>query len=111
MFISLTFAIDCSLDSTVIQIKVLGRREEISYSPVLAQIVLSLETLPANFAAEGELRTLMGPFVYHQVVGLGEPTLAVLADELAFWAQFASEIPCVVLVNLHHGEHFVWTKM
>lgn len=78
---------------------------------VLAQIVLSLETLPANLAAEGELRALMGPFVYHQVVRLGEPTLAVLADELAFWAQFASEIPCVVLVNLHHGEHFVWTKM
>lgn len=48
----------------------------------------------------------MGPFVDHQVVGLGEPPLAVLAHELAFWAQFASEIPGVLLVNLHHGEHF-----
>lgn len=53
----------------------------------------------------------MGPFVDHQVVGLREPTLAVLAHELAFWAQFASEIPCVVLVNLHHGEHFVYEAM
>lgn len=53
----------------------------------------------------------MGALVDHQVVRLGEPTLAVLADEFAFWAQFASEIPCVLFVNLHHGEHFVWTKM
>lgn len=78
---------------------------------MLTQIILPLESLSANLAAEGELRTLMGPFVYHQVVRFREPTLAVLADELAFWAQFASEIPCVVLVNLHHGEHFVWSKM
>lgn len=78
---------------------------------VLTQIVLPLETLPAYFAAEGQLRALMGAFVDHQVVGFREPTLAVLADELAFWAQFASEIPCVLFVNLHHGEHFVWSKM
>lgn len=78
---------------------------------MLAQVVLPLETLPAYFAAERQLWALMGALVDHQVVGLGEPTLAVLADELAFWAQFASEIPCVLFVNLHHGEHFVWTKM
>lgn len=78
---------------------------------MLAQVVLPLEALPAHFTAERQLRTLMGAFVDHQVVGLREPTLAVLANELAFWAQFASEIPCVLFVNLHHGEHFVWTKM
>lgn len=78
---------------------------------MLAQVVLSFETLPAHFTAERELGRLMGAFVDHQVVRLRESSLAVLADELAFWAQFASEIPCVVLVNLHHGEHFVWSKM
>lgn len=74
---------------------------------MLAQIVLPLKALPAHFAAEGELRTLVRPLVDHQVVGLGEPALAVLAHELALRTQLASEVAGVVLVNLHHGEHFV----
>jgi hypothetical protein len=49
--------------------------------------------------------------MYHQVVGLGEAPLAVFADELAFRTQFAPEISCVVFVDLHHSEHFVWSMM
>lgn len=49
----------------------------------------------------------MGALVDHQVVGLGEPTLAVLAHELALWPHLATEVgPTVVIVNSHHGEHF-----
>lgn len=53
----------------------------------------------------------MGAFVYHQVVGLSEPTLAILANKLAFLAEFAPKVPCVIFVDLHHGEHFVWSMM
>lgn len=74
---------------------------------MLTQIVLPFETLPANLAAERQLGALVGAFVNHQVVGLGEPTLAILADELALWAQFTPKIPGVIFVDLHHGEHFV----
>lgn len=74
---------------------------------MLTQIILPFETLAANLAAEGQLGALMGALVYHQVVGFGEPTLAILADELALWAQFTPKIPGVILVDLHHGEHFV----
>lgn len=49
----------------------------------------------------------MRAFVYHQVVGLCEPPLAILAHKLAFWTQLAPEVPGVVLVYLHYGEHFV----
>lgn len=75
---------------------------------MLTQIVLPFEALPAHLAAVGELGALVRALVYHQVVGLGEPTLAILADELALGAQLAPEVPGVVLVDLHHGEHFVW---
>lgn len=78
---------------------------------MLAQIVLPFETLPADLTAEGELRTLMSALMYHQVVRLGEATLAVFAHKLAFWPQLAPKVPCVVFVNLHHSEHFVWTMM
>lgn len=47
----------------------------------------------------------------HQVIRLGEPTLAILADKLALWPQLTPEIPCVILVDLHHGEHFVWSMV
>lgn len=49
----------------------------------------------------------MRALVYHQVVGLREPALAVLAHELALRPQLAPEVPCVVFVDLHHCEHFV----
>lgn len=74
---------------------------------MLAQIILPLEALPAHFTAERELWTLVRPLMDHQVVGLGEAALAVLADELAFRAQLASEVASVVFIDLHHGEHFV----
>lgn len=77
---------------------------------MLTQIVLPFETLPTDLATERQFRALVGPLVNHQVVGLGEPTLAILADELAFWAQLTPEIPCV-FVDLHHGEHFVWAMV
>lgn len=78
---------------------------------MLAQIILSLETLPADFATEGQLWTLMGALMDHQVVGLRKPALAILAYELAFLTQFASEVPGVIFVDLHHGEHFVRSMM
>lgn len=41
----------------------------------------------------------------HQVVRLSEPTLAVLAHELAFRPHLASELPPVVTLHLHNREH------
>lgn len=79
--------------------------------PMLTQVILPLETFPTDLAAKGQLRALVGALVYHQVVGLGESALAVLADELALGAQFTPKVPCVILVDLHHGEHFVWSMV
>lgn len=53
----------------------------------------------------------MGAFMYHQIIGLSEPTLAELAHKLAFLAEFAPKVPGVIFVDLHHGEHFVWSMM
>lgn len=56
----------------------------------------------------------MSAFVNHQVVGLGEPSLAELTDEFTFWSHFATEIrPTIIIVDSHYGEHdgglaFVW---
>lgn len=75
-------------------------------SPMLLEIILPLETFPAHFTAERQLGTLVRPLVDHQIVGLGEPPLAVLADELALGSHFSSELPAAYLVvNLHYSEH------
>lgn len=56
----------------------------------------------------------MSAFVNHQVVGLGEPSLAELTDEFTFWSHFATEIrPTIIIIDSHYGEHdgglaFVW---
>lgn len=53
----------------------------------------------------------MGAFMYHQIIGLSEPALAELANKLALLAKFAPKVPGVIFVDLHHGEHFVWSMM
>lgn len=78
---------------------------------MLTQVILPLETFPTDLAAEVQLRALMGALVYHQVVRLGESALAVLANEFALGAQFTPKVPCMILVDLHHGEHFVWSMV
>lgn len=73
---------------------------------VLFEVILSLEALPAHLAAEGELGTLVGAFVDHEVVALGEAALAVLADELALGTHLATELPTAhIVIDLHYREH------
>lgn len=77
--------------------------------PVLLEIVLPLEGLSADLAGEGHV-VLMAALVYHEVVGLGEAPLAVLADELyrALGAHLLppAELPAVPLcLHRHYREH------
>lgn len=55
------------------------------YVAVIAQVILSAECLAANVA---RIRPLIGvcAFVNEQIVRLGEMAIAVLANELLFWA-------------------------
>uniref|UniRef100_A0A1E1WFZ3 Uncharacterized protein n=1 Tax=Pectinophora gossypiella TaxID=13191 RepID=A0A1E1WFZ3_PECGO len=78
---------------------------------VLAQVILSLEALPTDLATERQFWAFVGALMNHQVVGLREPALTVLADEFALLAQLTPEVPCVIFVDLHHSEHFVWSMM
>jgi len=71
---------------------------------VLFKIVLAFEGLPADFASEGNV-VLVAPLVDHEVVGLGEPPLAVFADELALGSHLAPKLPPILRLNLHYGEH------
>lgn len=74
--------------------------------PVLLEVVLPLEALPADLAGEGELGRFVRPFVDHEVVWFGEAALAVLADVLALGPHLAPELaPAVLVLNLHYGEH------
>lgn len=74
--------------------------------PVLFEVVLALEALPADLAAERQLGTLVRPLVYHQIVALGEPALAVLAYELAFRTHLPAELSAAhVVLNLHYRKH------
>jgi len=77
--------------------------------PVLLEIVLPLEGLSADLAGEGHV-VLMAALVDHEVVGLGEAPLAVLADELyrALGAHLLppAELPAVPLcLHRHYREH------
>lgn len=73
---------------------------------MLFQVVLTLETLPTNLTAESQIGTLVRTFVNHEIVGLGEPALTVLADELTLGPHLAPELAAAVLVlDLHYGEH------
>lgn len=74
-------------------------------APVLLEVVLPLEGLAARLAREGDV-VLVRALVDHEVVGLGEAALAVLADELALGAHLAPELgPPLVRLHLHDGEH------
>lgn len=73
-------------------------------SPVLFEVVLTLERLAARLAREGDV-ILVRPLVDHEVVGLSEAALAVLADELALGPHLAPEFATVVRLNGHYGEH------
>lgn len=77
--------------------------------PVLLEVVLPLEGLSADLAGEGHV-VLMAALVDHEVVGLREAPLAVLADELyrALGAHLlpAAELPAVPLcLHRHYREH------
>lgn len=72
---------------------------------MLLQIVLPFEILAANFADERQ--RIVRPFVYHQIVALVEPPLAVLADIFAFRAHLPAELAAAhVVLDLHYREHF-----
>lgn len=75
---------------------------------MLFEVVLPLEGLAADFAGVRDI-ILVGALVDHEVVGLGEPALAVAADELALGPHFASEFPggvAFLSVYWHYGEHW-----
>lgn len=77
--------------------------------PVLLEVVLPLEGLSADLTGEGHV-VLMAALVDHEVVGLREAPLAVLADELyrALGAHLlpAAELPAVPLcLHRHYREH------
>lgn len=79
--------------------------------PVLLEIVLPLEGLSADLAGEGHV-DLVAALVDHEVVGLGEAPLAVLADVLlvrrALGAHLLppAELPAVPLcLHRHYREH------
>jgi hypothetical protein len=76
---------------------------------VLLEVVLPLEGLSADLAGEGHV-VLMAALVDHEVIGLGETPLAVLADELyrALGAHLLppAELPAVPLcLHRHYREH------
>lgn len=76
---------------------------------MLLEIVLPLEGLSADLAGEGHV-VLMAALVDHEVVGLREAPLAVLADELyrALGAHLLppAELPAVPLcLHRHYREH------
>lgn len=71
---------------------------------VLLEVVLPLEGLAADLAGEGDV-VLVGALVDHEVVGLGEASLAVLADKLAFGPHPLPELPPLFGLDLHYREH------
>jgi hypothetical protein len=77
--------------------------------PVLLKVILPLEGLSASLAGERDV-ILVTPLVDHQVVGFGEATLAVFADELALGTHLASEFGSVGVPILsfywHNRKHW-----
>lgn len=72
--------------------------------PVLFQVVLPLEGLAADLTRKCHV-ILVTALVDHQVVGLGEAALAVLADKFTLGSHFAAKLPPVVTLYLHNREH------
>lgn len=76
--------------------------------PVLFKVVLPLEALPADLTGEREFGWLMRALMDHEVVWLGEPTLAVLAHVLTFGPHLPhAKLPAasVVLDLVHYRKH------
>lgn len=71
---------------------------------MLFQVVLSLERLAADLTRECDV-IFVTALVDHQVVGLGEAALAILADELALGSHLAAKLPPIVTLHLHDREH------
>lgn len=71
---------------------------------MLFEVILPLEEFAANLAGEGDV-LFVRPLVDHEVVGLGEASLTVLANELALDAHLSPELPPVVRLHLHHRKH------
>lgn len=71
---------------------------------VLLEVVLALERLATGLTRECDV-ILVRPLVDHEVVGLGEATLAVLADKLALGSHLAPKLATVVRLDGHYGKH------
>ena len=56
---------------------------------MVSQVILPSECFSANITVEGAL-IRMSPFMDQKVIGLGELTLAVLADETFLWPRGSS---------------------
>lgn len=73
--------------------------------PVLFKVVLSFESFSAELACERYV-ILVTPLVDHEVIGFGEPSLTVFANEFALRSHFAAEFSAPLFgAHLHHGEH------
>lgn len=73
---------------------------------MLLEVILPLEALPADLAAERQFRTFVRTLVYHKIVTLREPTLAVLANEFALRPHLPAELASAhVVLYLHYREH------
>ena len=71
---------------------------------MLLEVVLALERLATGLTRECDV-ILVRPLVDHEVVGLGEATLAVLADKLALGSHLAPKLATVVRLDGHYGKH------
>lgn len=71
---------------------------------MLLEVVLALECLATGLTRECDI-ILVRPLVDHEVVGLCEAALAILADEFTLGSHFAPELPTVVRLDGHYGEH------
>lgn len=71
---------------------------------MLFQVVLALESLSAGLARERNV-IFMSALVDHQIVGLGESSLAIFAHKFALGPHFAPKLATLVRLNGHYGEH------
>lgn len=77
---------------------------------MLTQIVLAFEVFAAHLARERHLGTLVRTLVDHQIVGFGEASLAILADEFALWSHLTTKVrPAIIVINSHHRKHCGWS--
>lgn len=73
---------------------------------MLFEVILPLEALPTNLAAERQFRTLVRPLVYHQIITFSKSALAVFAYKFAFCTHLPAELSAAhVVLNLHYRKH------